>query len=89
MNGIKKNAYDPDGKLLDALELFASKVDYKDSALITSICDVVYSICLYMGRPAYNTKGKDIIKTFLYPSFDFKIRTYARDTLKKIIELEL
>ena len=89
LNGIKKNAYDPDGKLLDALELFASKVDYKDSALITSICDVVYSICLYMGRPAYNTKGKDIIKNFLYPSFDFKIRTYARDTLKKIIELEL
>ncbi len=89
LNGIAKNAYDPDGRLLDALELFSSKLNYKESSLIASVCDAVYSICLYMGRPAYNSKGKDIIKTFLYPSYDFKTRNYARDTLKKIIELEL
>ncbi|MCR5188608.1 MAG: hypothetical protein K6C97_06695 [Treponema sp.] len=89
LNGIAQNAYDPDGNLLDALELLANKLDYKETLLISSVCDAVYSICLYMGRPAYNSKGKDIIKTFLYPSYDFKTRTYARDTLKKIINLEL
>lgn len=89
LNGIANNAYDPDGRLLNALEITAHKLDYKETMLIASVCDAVYSICLYMGRPAYNSKGKDIIKTFLYPSYDFKTRSYARDLLKKIIELEL
>ena len=81
--------YDPDGKLLDAIERNALKAGNKDSAYLNVICDAVYSICLFMGRPAWNLKGKDILKNFMGAGYSSGTRTYARDTLKKIIALEL
>ena len=81
--------YDPDGKLLDAIEINAQKAGNKDAAYLKSICDAVYSICLFMGRPAYNKKGKDILKNFMGLGYSSSTKTYARDTLKKIIALEL
>ena len=81
--------YDPEGKLLDAIERNASRAGNKDSAYLNSICDTVYSICLFMGRPAYNKKGKDILKSLMGVGYSSKTRNYARDTLKKIISLEL
>ena len=61
----------------------------KDTAYLNTICDSVYSICLFMGRPAYNKKGKDILKSLMGIGYSSKTRNYARDTLKKIIALEL
>ena len=81
--------YDPDGKLLDAIEKNAVRSGNKDTVYLNSICDCVYSICQFMGRPAYNKKGKDILKNFMGTGYSFKTRSYARDTLKKIIALEL
>ena len=81
--------YDPDGKLLAAIERNAELAGNKDSAYCNTICDAVYSICLFMGRPAYNKHGKDIIKRFMGSGYSSNTRTYARDTLKKIISLEL
>ena len=83
------SGYDPDGKLLDAIEKNAVLAGNKDSAYLNTICDAVYSICLFMGRPAYNKKGKDILKNFMGPGYSFNTRNHARDTLKKIISLEL
>ena len=81
--------YDPDGKLLTAIERNAELAGNKDSAYCNIICDAVYSICKFMGRPAYNKHGKDIIKRFMGAGYSSNTRTYARDTLKKIISLEL
>lgn len=81
--------YDPDGKLLEAIERNALKAGSKDSVYLNTICDTVYSICLFMGRPAWNKKGKDILKNFMGAGYSFNTRNYARDTLKKIIALEL
>ena len=81
--------YDPDGKLLDAIEKSAARFGNKDSVYLNTVCDCVYSICLFMGRPAYNKKGKEILKTFMGPGYTLNTITYARDTLKKIISLEL
>ena len=81
--------YDPDGKLLEAIAHNANRAGNKDSAYLKSICDAVYSICLFMGRPAWNKKGKDILKNFMGKEYSSTTRTYARDTLKKIISLEL
>ena len=81
--------YDPDGKLLEAIDRNANRAGNKDSAYHKSICDAVYSICLFMGRPAWNKKGKDILKNFMGKEYSSTTRTYARDTLKKIISLEL
>ena len=83
------SGYDPDGKLLEAIERNASRAGTKDSAYLSTICDAVYSICLFMGRPAYNKKGKEILKQFMGNEYSFNTRSYARDTLKKIISLEL
>ena len=81
--------YDPDGKLLEALERNTKVAGNKDSTYFSAICDAVYSICLFMGRPAYNKKGKEIIKNFMGVGYTSSVRNYARDTLKKIISLEL
>lgn len=81
--------YDPDGKLLSAIEKNAELAGTKDSVYCNIICDAVYSICLFMGRPAYNKQGKDIIKRFMGANYSSNTRIYARDTLKKIISLEL
>ena len=81
--------YDPDGKLLSAIEKNAELAGTKDSVYCNIICDAVYSICLFMGRPAYNKQGKDIIKRFMGNNYSSNTRLYARDTLKKIISLEL
>ena len=83
------SGYDPDGKLLEAIERNASRAGTKDAAYLSTICDAVYSICLFMGRPAYNKKGKEILKQFMGNEYNFNTRSYARDTLKKIISLEL
>jgi len=81
--------YDPDSKIMDALEKLAENTSYKDNSYIISICDAVYNICVFMGRPAYNRKGREIIKNFMGPGFSSNIRNHARETLKKIISLEL
>lgn len=81
--------YDPDGKLLSAIERNAELAGNKDSAYCNIICDSVFSICKFMGRPAYNKHGKDIIKRFMGAGYSSNTRTYARDILKKIISLEL
>ena len=81
--------YDPDARLLDALERNAELAGNKDISYINSICDAVYSVCLFMGRPAYNRKGREIIKKFMSMGYPSGARSYARDTLKKIISLEL
>ena len=83
------SGYDPDGKLLEAIERNAALSGNKDTVYFKSICDAVYSICLFMGRPAYNKKGKEIIKKFMGVNYPSATRNYARDTLKKIMSLEL
>ena len=87
--GICKNGYDPDQKLLQALEKLSQRVTSKDTTIINLICDSVYSICVFQGRPAYNSKGKQILKNFMYPQYSSTNRDYARNTLKRILELGL
>lgn len=89
LKGIAENGYDPDGSVLSALQILAKKTSYKDELILTNICDAVYSVCNFMGRPAYNSKGKEILQNFLFPNFNSTTRTYARETLKKISALDL
>lgn len=87
--GIAKSGYDPDGKMLDSIQIISSKFNSKNERIINSACDAVYSICLFMGRPAFNSKGKDILARFIGQNYSIKTRTYARNTLKKIADLDL
>lgn len=83
------SGYDPDGEILSAIEKKSSEITPRDVNYINSICDLIYEICCFMGRPAYNTKGKRILKQFLGSNYDIRNRKYASDTLRKIIALEL
>lgn len=89
LSAISNNGYDPDGKILEAIQFLSSKYTNNDERLIISTCDAVYSICLFMGRPAFNSKGKNILAQFLRPNYSLKAKTYARNTLKKISDLSL
>ena len=88
INSCIQCGYDPDGKILKEIEIALSKINHKDILLMQNICDAVYSICYFMGRPAFNLRGKNIITTFFNPQFDASIREYAKNTLIKITALE-
>lgn len=89
LSGISKCGYDPDGKILDVLERIVPTFNHNDNDLLKLSCDAVSSICLFMGRPAFNTKGKEILKKLLYPSYESNTRDYAIKTLEKIINMDL
>jgi len=88
ITGLTKDGYDPDGEILKALEILAGSVSSKNPSLQMNICDAVFSVCRFMGRPAYNKSGKFILKNFMSPANDSKVRLHARETLEKISALE-
>ena len=55
--------------------------------LLQTLCDTVFSICRFMGRPAFYRHGKDILARLLYPQYNPKVRAYAGQTLQKIAAL--
>lgn len=88
LSGLQKDGYDPDGEILEALEILAGKTSTKNINTQLNICDAVYSVCRFMGRPAYNKSGKTILKNFMYPANDSRVRIKARETLEMIGRLE-
>jgi hypothetical protein len=81
--------YDDDGKMLDAIELLLStKKSYiLDTTAILAV-DATYSICYFMGRPIFYSKGKDILFEVL--SYKNKnIEEYTIKILEKIILMKM
>lgn len=89
MESVSKCGYDPKGKILQAIEQVLRTADTNDVQFLTTACDAVFSICLFMGRPAFYKRGKEIIKTFLQPQYNTAIQNYAKETFGKIIDLDL
>ncbi len=83
-------AYDKDGMILSAIEnSTVSNIGRKDTKSAILICDTVYEIVRYMGRPALYKQGKSILSKFMYPQYDKSIKDYARHTMTKIAKLEI
>ncbi len=89
LTSIIQNGFDPDEEMIKSLEIVVQNKSIKDDSTLTMICDSIYSICLFMGRPAFNDYGKSILTNFLYPPYGSTVRNYARETLKKIGELSI
>lgn len=89
LNGIILNGYDPDAEILNSLYLLSRRIPEKEDTILIEICDAIYSLCLFNGRPAFYAKGKEILSTFLYPKYSSKTRSYARTVFKKISDLDL
>lgn len=85
-----KIGYDPYGELLTAYHyVMKSRVLPSDVPVLMNICDSVYEICKFMGRPAFYNYGREIISLMFFPRYDKKVRDYARDTLKRIADLKM
>ena len=85
-----KEAYDKNGEILKAFEtLLTRRLTPRESSTLKGLCDATYEICRFMGKPALNKKGKDVLTYLFYPQFDKGTREYARQTLSRIMELEL
>ncbi len=81
--------YDEGGQMLSALEkLVMGKIQPSESTVLRAVCDSTYEICRYMGRPALNRQGKNIISHLFYPQYDKNVRDYARTILTKMMDLE-
>lgn len=81
--------FDPEGEILNSYEyLIQNKLSSNDTNLLKDICDSTYKVCRYMGRPAFNRQGKNILTRLMFPQFDQETREYARKTLEMMIGLE-
>ena len=80
-------AYDPSGSMLDSLDKAFRTIPAQNTRLLQAVCDAVFPICRFMGRPAFYRHGKDILARLLYPQYDAKVRAYAGQTLQKIAAL--
>ena len=81
--------YDPDGYLLDAVDRTFYTIPSTDDVLLTALCGTVYSLCRFMGRPAFFSHGRSILARLLYPQYSDRVRTCARKTLVDIGRLKL
>ncbi|WP_027727633.1 hypothetical protein [Treponema sp. C6A8] len=82
-------AYDPDYLVLTAIQNRAKNLNKRNEDIIVSFCDAVYEICRFMGKNAYNTKGKQILADFVYASNPDRVKAYARKTFEKIKNLQM
>ena len=59
------------------------------SDVIIAMCDAIYEICRFMGRPAFYSHGLEILTSLFYPQYDNSVHEYARKTLTKIACLKI
>ncbi len=82
-------AYDPREIMLAAIEEYYSlHKSLLSDAVQMSVCDAVYSICKYMGRPALTKRGKQILSDMIQTSESMHVQKKVGETLFKFIELE-
>ena len=85
-----KQARDPDGDILTSYQIILRKPAVKSNdALLMNICDATYEICRYMGRPALNKHGKEILSQLYSSVYGKNVRDYARKTFERFAELNM
>ncbi|MBR1613842.1 MAG: hypothetical protein IJ673_00015, partial [Treponema sp.] len=81
---------DPDGDILTSYQIILRKPAVKSNdALLMNICDATYEICRYMGRPALNKHGKEILSQLYSSVYGKNVRDYARKTFERFAELNM
>ena len=86
---VQKCGYDPEYKILSAIQQRSRRESKKNAEIICAMCDAVYAVCRFMGKDAYFAKGKQILADFLYTENTDKVKSYARRTFSRIKALEL
>lgn len=86
---VSESGYDPDNLILNAIDIRSHNIPAAKSRNFILICDAVYEICRFMGRPALYSHGMEILTKFLNPQYESSVRDYARNTLTKIAGLKI
>ncbi len=82
-------AYDPNEVMLKAIENYYNKNKSRLNVNAAfSLCDAVYEICRYMGRPALTKRGKQILSEIMITNSNATVQQKVSETLYKFIELE-
>lgn len=89
LKNISTFGYDPEGMILDAIEIRTKSILTSKTAEFKLVCDAVYEICRFMGRPALYEHGMKILTDLLYPQYNSAVKDYARNTLTKIAGLKI
>lgn len=84
-----KLCYD-DGKIIDSMEVLSRKSYFKNNVVLQKeFCICLYEICRFMGKPIVLNKGKDILVYLLTSISSDEIMKFARETMEKIIALQM
>ena len=90
VSAAAQTGYDPRGDMIAAIGIrMRNSSVLQNPALIARMCNAVYEICRFMGKPAFITQGKEQLFFLMNPSFSEKIRASAEHTLKKLIDLQI
>ena len=89
LKSVSESGYDPDNLILNAIDIRSHNIPAAKSRNFILICDAVYEICRFMGRPALYSHGMEILTKFLNPQYESSVRDYARNTLTKIAGLKI
>ena len=79
-----------DGKIISAMERLSRKPEFKSDVLLQKeFCNTLYQICRFMGKPVLLNKGKDLLVYLLTGTTNQEIKKFTRETMEKIIALQM
>lgn len=82
--------FDKDSSILTTIQqLVYKQTILTNNRLTQDICDTVYSICKFMGKPALISQGRYILSFLLNQQIDSRTKIYAATTMKKLITLQM
>lgn len=78
--------YDPNGKMLEALENLVRRINPKEKLVLKNTACLVCEISLFMGKPAFCSRGKQILSYLFRPQYDVKIKQFVRSLYQKLAD---
>ncbi len=89
MHCAARLGYDPDGKMLEAIEqVYRGKKTILPDGILIELAESVYALCRYMGRPAFIRRGKALLSDMLITPRSTAVKNKIHEIMFRFIELE-
>lgn len=89
LKAVQECGYDPRSLLMDSVEALFKSAQPGQEALLKELCEALYSICRFMGRPALYKKGLKILSNLQLPQYPESTKIEARKVYEKLAQLKL
>ena len=89
MKAAGQCAYDPDGRMLRAIEKRLLTLPPRNTTVLVALSDAAYEICRFMGRPAFFSHCMEIQKSLLSSQYDNTVHETVRKNLSKTAALNM